>query len=136
MVALGEVRWKLFPGETPLTGRLETTSEVPVTVEAAAPEISSEEIESCAGIVLADLLLISDLSVPVSAKDLVIVRLDPVYWYVADDPAAGRVPPWDIMPVLEASCDVSDPRPERLATPRDEAGPLEVTIAPGCADEA
>lgn len=135
MVSLPEVRWKLFPGETPLPRRSETTGEVSEIVEEASPEKSNEENESCVDIVLADLVLRSDFSVPVLPKGLLIVRLGPVCWYVADDPAAGVVMPWDMTPVLEASCAVSNPVSERLPLPSDESAPLKVIVALICVDK-
>lgn len=132
--ALPEVRWELFPGETPLPGGRETKSEVPVMVEAASPDVSDEESGSCAGVVLADPLITSELSVPVLPKGLLMVKLGTDCRYVADDPAAGRVAPGDATPVLEASCAVSNPGSEELLLLSDKSVPLKVTVAPICAD--
>lgn len=134
VTTLPEVRWKLFPGETPLPGGRKTKSEVPVMVEAASPEVYDEESGSCTGIALADPLLTSELSAPVLPKGLLMVKLGTVCWYVADDPATGGVAPGDATPVLEASCAVANPGSEELPLLSDESVPLKVTVALICAD--
>lgn len=85
---------------------------VPLIIDEASPEIYDEELGSCPGMVEADLLSVSNFSVPVLPDLLLIIRLGPVCWDVFADPAVGVVTPWDMTLVLDAARVVGNPEPK------------------------
>lgn len=67
--------------------------EVPLLFDSVSPETYNEELGSCLGMVVADLLLVSNFSVRVLSDLVLISRLGPVFWDVFADPADGVVTP-------------------------------------------